>query len=462
MKILISLLIPAILFGQTQSVSPFTAPNLQDAPSLKYKGQGLYLACHWTGTQDVGTPFVGRQLFFSMSNDGVKFSTIDTTPSLVNPAGAAITPWWQDTGCLVWYPTDAPKGVLLVAGDGNVNPNARFMQFTSTFDLLNFTSIMSVDMTGNSGLAVASPWFGVDPVTNTLYCLFQSQPSGGGNFITYWSKLNTNTYAGYLANSWTTPVALTNALSWSAIDPTWACVSSSTPDGACTPISTGNTYYLFVKANSTGSGGGTRTVNVSSSSSAMGPYAFNATTPQNPYGFPTTTNQTNEKPSIVQDGSRHWRLYMDVECGSQPYSYADSTDGAFASFSAPASIIEPSGAFTYGQGIVAGCAAGSYYMRAMQVIKTWDQNWMNTITAAYNAHHGTDRAVNAPIGVSLFGQIGFTVPFTVATLPTCNAANKGIATSVTDATSPTYNGALTGGGGVLTPVFCDGTSWHSH
>jgi hypothetical protein len=46
--------------------------------------------------------------------------------------------------------------------------------------------------------------------------------------------------------------------------------------------------------------------------------------------------------------------------------------------------------------------------------------------------------------------------------PTCNANTKGIGTYyVTDATTPTYNGALTGGGAVAVKVFCNGTSWTS-
>lgn len=51
---------------------------------------------------------------------------------------------------------------------------------------------------------------------------------------------------------------------------------------------------------------------------------------------------------------------------------------------------------------------------------------------------------------------------TVAALPTCNAAAEGTWSIVTDATTPTYNGALTGGGAVRVPVYCNGTAWTSH
>lgn len=53
-------------------------------------------------------------------------------------------------------------------------------------------------------------------------------------------------------------------------------------------------------------------------------------------------------------------------------------------------------------------------------------------------------------------------PYTVATLPTCNGTTQYHWAVVTDATAPTYRGALTGGGTVKVPVFCDGTSWTSH
>lgn len=49
--------------------------------------------------------------------------------------------------------------------------------------------------------------------------------------------------------------------------------------------------------------------------------------------------------------------------------------------------------------------------------------------------------------------------YTVATLP---AGTVGMTAYVTDATAPTYLGALTGGGAVVTPVFYNGTAWVSY
>jgi hypothetical protein len=53
-------------------------------------------------------------------------------------------------------------------------------------------------------------------------------------------------------------------------------------------------------------------------------------------------------------------------------------------------------------------------------------------------------------------------PLTVTGLPTCTSALFGQWYIATDTTSPTYNGALTGGGAVKVPVLCNGVSWTSH
>lgn len=52
--------------------------------------------------------------------------------------------------------------------------------------------------------------------------------------------------------------------------------------------------------------------------------------------------------------------------------------------------------------------------------------------------------------------------FTVSTLPACNAGTRYAIAAVSDATAPTYNSGLTGGGTVTIPVFCNGASWTAH
>ena len=50
--------------------------------------------------------------------------------------------------------------------------------------------------------------------------------------------------------------------------------------------------------------------------------------------------------------------------------------------------------------------------------------------------------------------------YTVATLPAAGTAGR--MAYVTDATLPTYNAALVGGGAVVVPVFDNGVAWTSH
>lgn len=51
-----------------------------------------------------------------------------------------------------------------------------------------------------------------------------------------------------------------------------------------------------------------------------------------------------------------------------------------------------------------------------------------------------------------------TTAYTVSTLPSATG-RRGYRAYVTDATAPTFLGALTGGGAVVCPVFCNGTAW---
>ena len=51
---------------------------------------------------------------------------------------------------------------------------------------------------------------------------------------------------------------------------------------------------------------------------------------------------------------------------------------------------------------------------------------------------------------------------TVATLPTCNSTAEGSLIEVTDASAPTWNATLTGGGAVKALAFCNGTNWTAH
>ncbi len=75
--------------------------------------------------------------------------------------------------------------------------------------------------------------------------------------------------------------------------------------------------------------------------------------------------------------------------------------------------------------------------------------------------YDTTGLVTFQAGITVIGAIAGTTiiktgGYTVATLP---AGTVGMRAYVTDATAPTFLGALTGGGTVTTPVFYNGTAW---
>lgn len=70
-------------------------------------------------------------------------------------------------------------------------------------------------------------------------------------------------------------------------------------------------------------------------------------------------------------------------------------------------------------------------------------------------------SANVFTGLNKFAQLQVTI-FTVATLPTCNSSFEGQLEGVSDAVSPAYLAAVSGGGSVHTPVYCNGTAWVAH
>jgi hypothetical protein len=64
--------------------------------------------------------------------------------------------------------------------------------------------------------------------------------------------------------------------------------------------------------------------------------------------------------------------------------------------------------------------------------------------------------------MTMQGGIELPATTTIANLPVCNAASQGQIRMVSDATAPTYNGVLTGGGAVVIMTFCNGTAWLAH
>jgi hypothetical protein len=85
------------------------------------------------------------------------------------------------------------------------------------------------------------------------------------------------------------------------------------------------------------------------------------------------------------------------------------------------------------------------------------------LAATNGTNQMTISANGSPAALTIDYLGGPLVPYsTVALLPSCTAALKGAVRMVTDATTPTYNAALTGGGAVIVPVACSGAAWTSH
>jgi hypothetical protein len=105
---------------------------------------------------------------------------------------------------------------------------------------------------------------------------------------------------------------------------------------------------------------------------------------------------------------------------------------------------------------------------------------------AVNRTQGGSTTLSAATGMDIsavtisgnaFASAGFTVDgsgkltaynaklghvYTVATLPTCNGGAEGTFAAVSDASAPTYNATVAGGGAVHIPVYCNGTNWTAH
>lgn len=83
---------------------------------------------------------------------------------------------------------------------------------------------------------------------------------------------------------------------------------------------------------------------------------------------------------------------------------------------------------------------------------------------AYLASASSFTNVNVGNGTATITHNGATVlkSFTVGSLPSCTSSLSNALVTVSDAASPTYNGALTGGGTAHVLALCNGTSWTSH
>jgi hypothetical protein len=88
---------------------------------------------------------------------------------------------------------------------------------------------------------------------------------------------------------------------------------------------------------------------------------------------------------------------------------------------------------------------------------SWQQSYFIGTTLGLVLHGSTDKGVGVLSAVNVY-----LTPVATSALPTCNAGAAGLSAVVNDATVPTYNATLTGGGAVTVPVLCNGTNWTTH
>lgn len=102
---------------------------------------------------------------------------------------------------------------------------------------------------------------------------------------------------------------------------------------------------------------------------------------------------------------------------------------------------------------------GSYWNGTSAASDIWQMNTQlgtgtNPTSVLSFAHTGTP----GPSAIALPTSVLSTTT-TVSALPTCSSTTKGFSTAVTDASSPTYLGTVTGGSSTYAPVICNGTNW---
>lgn len=158
----------------------------------------------------------------------------------------------------------------------------------------------------------------------------------------------------------------------------------------------------------------------------------------------TTANQASQPIQLVSRDSGNNRVTR---------NFRTTSNGEF-SFDANANIITPS--TNAALGLVSSGGTGQAWYMISNTAGRWQlfnggRVWIEVGSGSTTINN--DLALNSIVKLRAY---------TVATLPACNSGNQNAMAVASDATAPTYNGALTGGGTVRVPVFCNGTSWAAH
>lgn len=123
-----------------------------------------------------------------------------------------------------------------------------------------------------------------------------------------------------------------------------------------------------------------------------------------------------------------------------------SADGSVSFFQVSSGGLVIQGATSGGVGLKVPAVAGSNLIT------------LPAGTTDFSATGGVGQVVRQANAGGAF-TVGLDTGYTVAGLPAAAVGLKGARAYVTDATAPTFLGALTGGGAIVTPVFCNGAAW---
>ena len=484
---------PSQIIGLDHAAAPVTAvgttTTIADWLSRAPTGN-IWLSSHHVAP--------GSDLYISVSNDGLSWRHL-MNMSLYSATG----------GYTVHDPTMTfLNGTFYVAYLNKViNPTSSFGIVSST-DLIHWTFVQNVPVPipgAGANQVVWSPFWFTD-TDGSLHVFLGASPdckptgmncdgtAPGMNLYEMHPLDVTN-----LAGSWSTPVLITG---------TNIPTSSGTTPGIFNPtvIKRGSTYNLFYN-----NGQNNYYYEWASSTSLTSGYSTVRT--GNWAGW-QPTGSPPQGLSMVHVEPNHWRAYFDYgpigvtsysDCLSEDWTVCTWTalaaltftdgvkenQGTFQLFPAAASIPLITLSATFGmvedrqnpmcmQGVLCigttfdggtGWASNrlamyfndgtvrSAYQHASSAL------YLGTIsnhTVNFMANNATRLSIDpATAAVNVNFLLGLPVT-TVGALPTCNGTRSGMMTTVSDATAPTYNGTLTGGGAVKVPAFCNGTTWTAH
>lgn len=211
---------------------------------------------------------------------------------------------------------------------------------------------------------------------------------------------------------------------------------------------------LSTKTFNTG-GGGTNAINITNSSSGRG---IDITNSASGRGVNIANSSTGRGLSISNSNALGYGIYSNNSAGTSIYAnpsssgvgiQIDASGSGFPFRLTTSGSADAISAVLTGssKGLVINGQAGSTGANAIEV----QDNTFTRFTV-------TKEGIVSASGMGSFQTLRTTTGYTVATLP---SGTVGMRAYVTDADSPTYLGALTGGGAVVCPVFYDGTAWIS-